>query len=148
MLQLLQENPSMQVSDAGFSSSEKEGAKVKKPVSIRREAVLELVKRMPMPLTTKEMARLLGVKEVSVRAAISWLELGGFIKVRCHVIRVYERGNKRKIARWEWTGRDDPIATLRIKDTDAPDREAMKRFYGDGVIHLQNIIFAMRGNCK
>lgn len=148
MLQELQIDSVMQVSDAGFCIALKESKPVKKLVSIRREAVLDLVKRMPLALTTKEMARMLGVKEVCVRAAISWLELGGFIRVRCHVVRTYERGNKRKIARWEWTGRKDPISPIRTKEVDEPQREAMKRCYGDGGLELQNIIFSIRGNNK
>lgn len=122
----------------------RESPPLKKEVCIRRQAVLDLIKAQTAPMSTKEMARALGVKEVSVRAAVIWLELGGFI-VKCgEIIRRYEgKSYKRKIALWKWTGRLDPISPVRVKEVDQPEREQLNKRYGDGGEELQGIMICM-----
>jgi hypothetical protein len=122
----------------------------KKEVSIRRQAVLDLIKQHTQPMTSKEMARQLKVKEVSVRAAIIWLEIGGFIKKDGHVMKLYKSKNcrwliKKKVAMYSWTGRNDAICKLRIKEADEPEREQMKKCYGDGGLALQEVMRLMVG---
>jgi hypothetical protein len=111
---------------------------------ITRFAVLELVKRLPMPLTTKEMGRILMVKEVSVRAALIWLEIGGFVKKQGTFTRRYEGKTYTKtIAKWVWTGKTDDICKVNIKETDAVDRARNSKFYGDSGAVLQSILLRM-----
>lgn len=55
-----------------------------KPVRITRQQVYDLIKSQTEPLSSKQTARKLGIKEVSVRAAISWLVLGGYLKENGH----------------------------------------------------------------
>lgn len=111
---------------------------------ITRQAVLELVKRLPMPLTTKEMARVLLVKEVSVRAALIWLEMGGFVKKQGNFTRRYEGKTYTKvIAKWVWTGKADEICKVNVKETDAVDRARNSKFYGDSGAVLQSILMRM-----
>jgi hypothetical protein len=121
-----------------------EGMPVTRKVTINRQAVLELIKKQSSPQTSKQMARALGVKEVSVRAAISWLVLGGFIRQNGHVVERYQRGNKKKIALYVWTGKDCDIAHVKVKGVDEPDREQNNKRYGDG-LELQNIMICMCG---
>lgn len=116
------------------------------PVSINRQAVLELIRTQTSPQTSKQMARILGVKEVSVRAAITWLRLGGFIRRDGYVIQCYQpRGNKKKIALYVWTGRADPICQVRVKEVDQVEWEQLKKNYGDGGLALQWLILGLGG---
>lgn len=121
-------------------------------VSIRRQAVLDLIKTQSSPMQSKAMARMLKVKEISVRAAITWLVLGGYIRKHGYVkqVTVYDKRPKyttrtvvSKIALYQWTGKEEPISHLRIKGTDRPDREAMMMNYGDGGLALQKIMQEM-----
>lgn len=110
---------------------------------ITRQDVLELIQRIPMPLTTKEMARVLQVKEVSVRAAIIWLEIGGYIKESGTFTRKYEnKSYTKKVTLWRWSGKADPICKVAIKETDQVDRERNVMFSGDSLM-LQNILMRM-----
>lgn len=111
---------------------------------VTRQSVLDLIKRIPMALTTKEMARVLMCKEVSVRAAIIWLEIGGFIREQGKITRKYEnKSYTKKVSLWRWTGKIDEICKVCIKETDQADRERNSKNYGDGVL-LQHILMGMR----
>lgn len=115
-------------------------------VDINRERVLGLIKTAAIPLTTKEMGRILKVKERSVRAAVGWLKLGGFIQFDGEIIRQTtptKYGKRRfKVKVYKWTGKEDPICKLYVKDMcgEAPQIKN----YGD-VNMLQNIMFKMGG---
>lgn len=53
---------------------------VPKPVQIKRQDVYDAIKRAKGPVTSGQIAAVLGVNESAVRAAIGWLCLGGFLK--------------------------------------------------------------------
>lgn len=109
---------------------------------VTRESVLVLVQRIPLPLTTDLIARVLQTKEVSVRAAVIWLEIGGFIKEQGCIVRRYPgKPYTKKVARWTWTGKADPICKLSIKGTDQADRELNSKHFGDGGLMLQQLMF-------
>lgn len=114
----------------------------KEKAKVTRESVLGLVQRIQLPLTTDLMARVLETKEVSVRAAIIWLEIGGYIKEQGCIVRRYAgKTYTKRVARWRWTGKADPICKLSVKGTDKADREQNSKHYGDGGLMLQNIFF-------
>jgi hypothetical protein len=118
-------------------------AKNRKPCEkVTREEVLGVVQRIQLPLTTDLLARVLQTKEVSVRAAIIWLEIGGFIKEQGCIVRRYPgKPYSKRVARWSWTGKADPICKLSIKGTDQADREQNSKHYGDGGLMLQQLMF-------
>jgi hypothetical protein len=119
---------------------------LKKEASVRRQAVLDLIKDQSAAITTKEMARILRVKEVSVRAAVTWLGLGGYIVPDGHEVRVYEnKSYKKKIALYKWTGKADPICPVRVKEVDELAREQINKRYGDGGLALQEAMSLMVG---
>lgn len=104
-------------------------------VQINRERVLKLIKAAPVPISTKEMGRMLHVKERSVRAAITWLILGGYIKRDGYLIEYTTPGKygrrKYKIDLYTWSGKDEVIIKLHTKDmTEFSKAEACKS-YGD-----------------
>jgi hypothetical protein len=84
--------------------------------AINRERVLGLIKTASVALTTAEMGRILKVKERSVRAAVTWLILGGFIIPQGTIISRTTSGKygkrKFKIQIYKWTGKEDDICKI------------------------------------
>lgn len=104
-------------------------------VQINRESVLQLIKSATVPISTKEIGRMLHVKERSVRAAIAWLILGGYIKRDGYLIEYTTPGQygwrKYKIDLYRWSGKDEVLVKLHTKDmTEFSKAEACKS-YGD-----------------
>lgn len=118
-----------------------------KKVNINRERVLELIKSAPIALSTKEMARILRVKERSVRAAIIWLKIGGFIKQEGFIMSQTTPGpygkRKYKIDLYVWTGRKEAICQIHTKDLTEVNKELVNKNYGD-VGLLQSLMMGMR----
>lgn len=117
-----------------------------------RERVLELIKLASLPLTTKEMARILKVKERSVRAAIFWLGKAefivqdGFITTKTLlIVKDKTFRGKRKIYLYKWTGKTDPIKKIQIKHIDQAELHENNKSYGD-VNLLQTLMMKMRVN--
>ncbi len=113
-------------------------------VDVNRERVLGLIKTANVALTTNEMGRILKVKERSVRAAVTWLKIGGFINFVGVIVRQTTPSKygkrKYKIKVYKWSGKDDPICKIYTKDYDRCMPEKM--FHGD-VNLLQNIMMNM-----
>ena len=116
-------------------------------VDVTRERVLGLIKTATVALTTKEMGRILKVKERSVRAAVSWLILGGFIICAGTIVSQTTPGKygkrKFKIQVYQWTGKTEEVC--KIYTSDYVDRKIVKNNYGDGGLMLQGL---MMGMCK
>lgn len=119
-------------------------------VEVTREKVLELIKSASVPLTSKEMARILKVKERSVRAAITWLTIGGFIVGDGHitasslmVVKNKTFKGKYKINLYKWTGKTTPIHILHIRGLNENDLLAANKEYGDFNL-LQNLMMSMK----
>lgn len=119
-------------------------------VHVTRERVLELIKLATLPLTTKEMARILKVKERSVRAAIFWLgkaefiEQDGFITTKMlMIVKNKTFKGKRKIYLYKWTGKNDPIKKIQIKNMNQVELHERNKNYGD-VNLLQDLMMKMR----
>lgn len=89
-------------------------------VDVNRERVLGLIKTATVALTTKEMGRILKVKERSVRAAVTWLMKGGFILPTGTIISQTTPGKygkrKFKIQVYGWTGKTDAICKIYTKE--------------------------------
>lgn len=115
-------------------------------VDINRERVLGLIKTATVSLTTKEMGRILKVKERSVRAAVSWLILGGFIISDGVIISQTTPGRygkrKFKIQVYKWTGKTTEICKIHTKDL--VDREIEEKSHNGDVLLLQNLIMGMK----
>ena len=119
-------------------------------VDVNREGVLELIKTAEVPLTSKEMARILKVKERSVRAAIVWLIKGRFVKPEGFIIsssllivkNKTFRG-KRKIFMYVWTGKDSEIKKLSVKGKSVQEIKEANKDYSN-VNFLQSLIMKMR----
>ena len=119
-------------------------------VDVNREGVLELIKTAEVPLTSKEMARILKVKERSVRAAIVWLIKGGFVKsdgfiVSSSLLIVKNKTfrGKRKIYMYIWTGKNSEIKKLSVKGMSTNEITEANKDYSN-VIFLQSLIMKMR----
>lgn len=89
-------------------------------VDTNRERVLGLIKTASVALTTKEMGRILKVKERSVRAAITWLIIGGFVEPHGTIISQTTPGRygkrKFKIQVYQWTGKTSEICKIHVRD--------------------------------
>lgn len=119
-------------------------------VNVTRERVLKLIKTATVPLTTWEMARILKVKERSVRAAIFWLGKAGvvvtdgfIISQTLMIVRNKTFKGKRKIWLYKWTGKAIPDKRTQIKNLDKDELAEKNRDYGDAVM-LQNLMRGMR----
>lgn len=115
-------------------------------MDVNRERVLGLIKTASVSLTTKEMGRILKIKERSVRAAVGWLVLGKFIEHDGEIVSQTTPGKygkrKFKIKIYKWTGKTDQICKIHTKDL--VDREIKQQsFYGDGLL-LQTVMMEMR----
>ena len=119
-------------------------------VDVNREGVLELIKTAEVPLTSKEMARILKVKERSVRAAVVWLIKGGFAKADGFIIsssllivkNKTFRG-KRKIYMYIWTGKNSEVKKLSVKGMSTNEISEASKDYSN-VNFLQSLIMKMR----
>lgn len=75
---------------------------------VKREHVLDfLMSRGYAPFTTTDIAEALQVKEYRVRAAVSWLRIGGFINFHAW----HEHRDHVKV--YVWTGKAGKIKTVR-----------------------------------
>lgn len=117
-------------------------------VEVTRERVLGLIKTASVSLTTKEMGRILKVKERSARAAVTWLVLGGFIiKDGCIESQTTPgRYGKRKfkIQVYKWTGKTTEICKVHTKDF--VDVSVEKKSHNGDVLLLQKLINGMKRN--
>lgn len=115
-------------------------------VDVNRERVLGLIKTASVSLTTKEMGRILKVKERSVRAAVAWLVLGNFIKPDGIIMSQTTPGQygrrKFKIQVYKWTGKTDEIS--KIHTSDFKNGEIKKPDRGDSGLMLQNLMMGIK----
>ncbi|MFA6039876.1 MAG: hypothetical protein WC733_00050 [Methylophilus sp.] len=113
-------------------------------VEINRERVLGLIKTANVALTTKEMGRILKVKERSVRAAITWLKIGGFIEPKgtLETQTTPSKYGKRKfkVQMYSWTGKNEDICKIHHREIE--NGALPKTDFGD-VVLLQDIMFKM-----
>ena len=119
-------------------------------VDVNREGVLGLIKTAEVPLTSKEMARILKVKERSVRAAVVWLIKGGFVKsdgfiVSSSLLIVKNKTfrGKRKIYMYIWTGKTSEVKKLSVKGMSCHEITEANKDYSN-VNFLQSLIMKMR----
>lgn len=120
----------------------------KRQVCVTRARVLEYIKTVPGPLTTQQIADALSTEEQtiperSVRAAVAWLILSGFLKkIDKPLIRRQENGQPYKVWLYVWTGKDAPIREVR---RNAEEREAQN--WGEpnvAGVFLQNLFLRMK----
>lgn len=90
---------------------------------VKREQVLDFViSRGFSPFTTTDLADALHANEYAVRAAVSWLKLGGFIKFYCW----HEDRDHVKV--YKWTGKSSSISTVRRNQEEREDVQLRDKF--------------------
>lgn len=91
---------------------------------VNRQKVLCVCRSLGRRITTSEVAEFLGVPEYPVRAAISWLMAGGFIRQAGSVTRRTRNGHPYIVAAYVWTGRDGEIMPIRRNPEERPPLNA------------------------
>lgn len=72
------------------------------------------------PFTTTDIADRLNVKEYAVRAAVSWLRLGGFLDFYCW------HDERKHVKCYRWTGKSTPVESIRRSRDDREYVEACR----------------------
>jgi hypothetical protein len=76
---------------------------------ICRELTLETIREVygAGEFSTRELAETLGCREYQIRAAVSWLRLGGLVE-QCGHAKRRDRGDRAyRVTTYRWTGRAD-----------------------------------------
>jgi hypothetical protein len=127
-------------------------------VDVNRERVLGLIKTASVSLTTKEIGRILKVKERSVRAAVTWLVFGGYLVPDGAIITQTTPGKygkrKFKVQVYKWTGKIDKICKVYVQEredtghtnykTGKPILAVKSEPNNDKGLMLQNLMMGIR----
>lgn len=127
-------------------------------ICVNRQMVLDAIKNLNESCTTQEMANALSspekiIPERSVRAAVAWLILTGYLEKSTRLITRYDQnGDPYKVWLYNWTGKDTPISGKRCDGIrrNREEREIQKNWGGNepAGVFLQTLFLTMKRKSK